>query len=77
MGLKQGGDKDRLAVQMPEFRDIIVIKEDVKGEDVFYDVHGPSGERVYAGIVDGENGDRLAAVDVGGDVGLSNVVAEG
>lgn len=49
----------------------------MEAEDLLDDVHGLAGEGGDAGVVDGEDGDGLAVVDVLGELGLGEVVAEG
>ena len=56
-----------------------VVDEDVEGEDVF---DGGEGEVLveeggHGGIVEGQDGDGLAAVDLFGQVGDGEVVVEG
>ncbi|KAF7843171.1 ubiquitin receptor RAD23b-like [Senna tora] len=70
-GLEQSGKGSGSVVEILELVDVVVIEDDVDAEDLLDNVHGLAGEGGDAGVVDGEDGDGLAVIDVGGKLGLS------
>lgn len=78
-GLEHSGGQGGATSELVELLGAEVIHEDVEGKHI---LEGRDGEvlgedGVHGGIVDSENGDGLAAVDLGGEVGESEVVVEG
>lgn len=78
-GLEHAGSQGGAAGELVELLGTEVIHEDVEGEHI---LKGRDGEVLvqdgrHGCIVDGEDGDGLAAVDLGGEVGDGEVVVEG
>ena len=72
------GGKNRAVGDLVEFLGVVVVEEDEEAQSVFDD-----GERVFSGegshraVVEDEEGDRRAAVDFVGELGLREVAVEG
>lgn len=78
-GLEHGGDEGGAVGDLVELPAAEVVDEDVEGEDV---LEGGDGEVFvqeggHGGIVHGQDGYGLAAVDLAGEVGHGEVVVEG
>jgi len=78
-GLEHRGDEGGAVVDLVELLGAEVVDEDVEGEDVFESGEGEVlvEEGVHGAIVDGEDGDGLAAVYLVGEVGGGEIVVEG
>lgn len=77
-GLEEGGELSVLFLgELLEFGRVVVVEDDVNGENTLDDVYGTVGDGIEARVVDGENGDGLAAVDLIGEAGLSEEIIEG
>ncbi|KAK3429878.1 hypothetical protein EUGRSUZ_E01366 [Eucalyptus grandis] len=76
-GLVQGGGEGGALGDLVELLGVEVVEDDVDGELVLDDGEGLlAGEGGHGAVVEGEDGDGLAAVDLVGQLGLAEVGAE-
>lgn len=76
-GLIKRGNDGEFVVQLLKLGDVVPIEADVDAEEFLDYVHGLAGERADGGVVDGEDGDRITAVDGIVELGLGEVVRKG
>lgn len=78
-GLEHAASQGGAVGDLVKFLGTEVIHKNMEGKHILYSVDRESfgEEGRHGGIVDGEDGDGLAAVDLGGEVGEGEVVVEG
>lgn len=71
-GLEQGRQGGGLVgeAELGDLLHVVVVEDDVGGQDLLDKVQRLAGETRKSGVVDGEDGDGLAAVDLVVEVGL-------
>lgn len=76
-GLEEGGKDGSVVGDLVDLVVVVVVEDNVQGEDLLDGVDGFVGDGRHGAVADGEDGDGRAAVYVGGKVGLGEEIVEG
>lgn len=76
-GLEEGGEDGGVVGEFLELVSVVVVEDDVDGEDVPELIGRAAGDGGGGAVVDGEDGDGGPGVDLRGDVGAAEEVVEG
>lgn len=76
-GLEHGGEGDAAVRQVKELLDVVVVEHHVQAQDLLDHVRRSVCNGGHGSVVDDEDGDDLAVVDLVGEVGLNQVVVVG